>query len=128
MKKMLIALLAFVTIVCSVPSFAQKAGKGSPAKRAAKMTHRMQEKLNLSTEQLNQLKPLNLEKAQKQEEWKTLVMAGDKKNGLETRRAYNQTYQTKLQGILTSAQFEQYKQMEQEKAEGFKEKRKGRAK
>jgi hypothetical protein len=115
-----------VVLGITLGSYAGFAQKGSPEKRAEHLTAQMQTQLGLSNEQVTQLKPLNLEKAQQQEEWKTLMTSGDRKEAMTKRRAYLDTYEQKLRGILKPEQFEKYQQQQKEQKGAFKEKRKGK--
>jgi hypothetical protein len=78
----------------------------TPEQRAEKMTRDLSAELGLSAEQVQKIKPINLEVANKYDE---II-----KNGVEANRPFISQVETKYKGILTSQQFEKFTAMEQE--------------
>ncbi|MBX7094927.1 MAG: hypothetical protein K1X56_09405 [Flavobacteriales bacterium] len=113
MKNLKFIFTAVVTMLVLSVSAQKSAApqQHSADERANHRTRKMAAELALNESQLNDVKTLNLEFANKMEEAK-------KHDGFETEKAKLQaTYDSKLQTILSAQQFEKYKQMMAEKNE-----------
>ncbi|MFN8355724.1 MAG: DUF4890 domain-containing protein [Spirosomataceae bacterium] len=121
MKKQLFAVVMVVAVLAFGNAFAQK---GTPEQRAERMTQRMKTDLGLTDAQAAQIGPLNLEKVKKQEEWKSQIQTGDKKGIHRDRKAFLDSFETRLKVILTPEQFTKYSQQQEERKSDFDTKRK----
>lgn len=119
MKKL--AVLALVALF-SMSAFAQEKTKKTPEERAEKVTAKMTEKLNLTTEQAIKIKQINLDAAKKKE----ALRAEAKGNRGEMRgkvKAIETERNTQIEQLLTNAQKVEYEKMKKHTKKKMKERR-----
>ena len=97
----------------------------TPEQRANMQTQRLSKKLKLSAEQQAKVKEIFLARAQKVENVKS-AQAEEKKQRKQQVKATKDESDAELKKVLTEEQYQQYLQMEENRHQKMREKRKGR--
>lgn len=114
--------LFFLFLVTSTTTFAQRSTFGTPEERAAKLTARMKEKLNLSAYQEAPIAEINLKYARQNQ---SLLETGGR--NLRTARQVQNSMKEKdneLKKVLNAGQYKHYQTIKEEMKEEMKERRK----
>jgi periplasmic protein CpxP/Spy len=126
MKRLIV--FAVATLI-AVGGFAQGKRQTKTAdERAEKVTNKMKEKLNLTDEQVQKVKAINLEAAQQKDTMKTA--AKEKRAEMKEKvKTIEANRDAKIKEVLTDAQKAEYEKMKakgKEKMDKKREKRKGK--
>ncbi|GAB3921025.1 hypothetical protein [Larkinella terrae] len=114
--------LFLIVLLAASASFAQRAPLGTPEERAAKLTARMKEKLNLTADQETPVAEINLKYARQNQ---SLMETGGR--NLRTARQVQSSMKEKdkeLKKVLTADQYKQYQTVKEEMKAELKERRK----
>ena len=117
--------IVLITLIAGLGSVLQAQERNrreiDPEKAAERMTERMTKELDLTPEQAQAVKPINLEFVTKAKEIKNSEAGKeDKKAQLETLRKENET---KMAQVLTPEQMEKYREMIEKQKEKVREHR-----